>query len=120
MLKTKELFKRRQRRTRFDLRHKASGRPRLSVFRSSKHIYAQVIDDVNGRTLAAASTLDKELRGGLKTGADVEAAGKVGELLAKRAKEAGVGMVVFDRGGYRYHGRVKALADAARAGGLAF
>ena len=120
MLKSKELFKRRQGRTRFDLRQKADGRPRLSVFRSSKHIYAQVIDDVNGRTLASASSIDKELRSGLKTGADVEAAGKVGELLARRAKEAGVDAVVFDRGGYRYHGRVKALADAARAGGLTF
>ena len=120
MLKAKELFNRRRRRTRFALRQKAGGRPRLSVFRSSKHIYAQVIDDTAGRTLVSASSLDKELRSALKTGADVEAAGKVGELLAKRATDAGVKDVVFDRGGYKYHGRVKALADAARAGGLTF
>jgi len=98
----------------------ANGQPRLSVHRSSKHIYAQVIDDVKGHTLAAASTLDKDLRGKLKTGADVEAAGAVGKLIAERAKKAGVEKVVFDRGPYIYHGRVKALADAAREGGLKF
>jgi len=98
----------------------ANGRPRLSVFRSSKNIYAQIIDDVAGATLASASTLEKDLKGSLKTGADVEAAKVVGKLLAERAKAAGVGQVVFDRGSYMYHGRVKALAEAAREGGLDF
>jgi large subunit ribosomal protein L18 len=93
-------------------------RPRLNVFRSSKHIYAQLIDDVAGRTLAAASSLDKEL--GLKNGANIDAAVAVGTLIAKRAQEKGVTEVVFDRGGYLYHGRVKALADAAREAGLQF
>jgi large subunit ribosomal protein L18 len=112
--------RRRARRVRDDLRKKSRGRPRLSVFRSSKHIYAQVIDDANGQTLAAASSLDKDLKGKLKTGADVSAATEVGKLVAERAKAKGVGQVVFDRGGYLYHGRVKALADAAREGGLDF
>jgi large subunit ribosomal protein L18 len=98
----------------------AHGRLRLSVFRSSKHIYAQVIDDANGHTLAAASSLDKDLRERLKTGADVAAAAEVGRLVAERAVATGVGKVVFDRGAYLYHGRVKALADAAREGGLSF
>ena len=98
----------------------ATGRARLSVFRSSKHIYAQVIDDVKGVTLAAASSLEKDMRGGLKTGANVEAAKAVGKLVAQRALEKGVKDVVFDRGGYLFHGRVKALADAAREGGLNF
>jgi large subunit ribosomal protein L18 len=98
----------------------ANGRKRLSVFRSSKHIYAQVIDDVEGRTLAAASSLEKDLRGKLKTGADKDAAAEVGKLLAARAAAAGVTDVVFDRGPYLYHGRVKALADGAREGGLNF
>jgi large subunit ribosomal protein L18 len=98
----------------------ASGRARLSVFRSSKHIYAQVIDDIKGVTLAAASSIDKDLRGNLKTGANVDAAKAVGKLVAKRAMEKGVKSVVFDRGGYLYHGRIKALADAAREGGLSF
>lgn len=120
MSTSRSLFKRRRGRIRSKLRKSAGVRPRLSVFRSSKHIYAQVIDDVAGKTLAAASTLDKELRDGLKTGADADAASKVGEAVAKRAKEAGVTDVVFDRGGYRYHGRVKALADAAREAGLTF
>jgi large subunit ribosomal protein L18 len=120
MKKNLKLFKRRTARNRIDLRRKANGRARLSVFRSSKHIYAQVIDDVAGRTLAAASSIEKDLRGTLKTGADVDAAAKVGELIAQRAKEAGVEQVIFDRGGYRYHGRVKALADAAREAGLSF
>ena len=93
-------------------------KPRLSVFRSSKQIYAQVIDDGRGHTLASASTLEKDLRGSLKTGATVEAAREIGRLLAERAKGAGVSQVVFDRSGYLYHGRVKALAEAARAGGL--
>jgi large subunit ribosomal protein L18 len=120
MLHANELFERRQRRARFKLRQHAYGRPRLSVFRSSLHIYAQVIDDSRGVTLAAASTLDKALRGQLKTGANIEAAKAVGKLIAERCKAAGVEAIVFDRGGYRFHGRVKALADAAREGGLAF
>jgi large subunit ribosomal protein L18 len=95
-------------------------RPRLNVFRSNKHIYAQVIDDVNGRTLVSASTLDKELRDVITNGSNVEAARKVGELVAKRALEKGLTSVVFDRGGYLYHGRVQALADAAREAGLQF
>ena len=107
-------------RTRVALRKAAHGRPRLSVFRSSKHIYAQVIDDRAGRTLAAASTLEGKLCEQLKTGADRAAAEQVGKLIAERARSAGVEAVVFDRGAYRYHGRVRALADAARAGGLLF
>ncbi len=97
-----------------------TGRPRLSVFRSSKHIYAQVIDDVNGHTLAAASTMEKAMRETGKTGADKEAATAVGKLLAERAVAAGVSAVVFDRGPYLYHGRVAALADGAREAGLSF
>ena len=97
-----------------------SGRARLSVFRSSKHIYAQLIDDVKGATLAAASSLEKTRREGAKTGADIAAAKAVGKLIAERAKEKGIKDVVFDRGGYLYHGRIKALADAAREGGLNF
>lgn len=93
-------------------------RPRLNVFRSNKHIYAQLIDDVNGVTLASASTLDKEMN--LESTSNLEAAVKVGELVAKRAVEKGVKAIVFDRGGYLYHGRVKALADAARENGLEF
>ncbi len=120
MVKPAERFLRRRRRTRVALRKSGSGRPRLSVFRSSKHIYAQVIDDDGGRTLAAASSLEKTLRAELKTGADRGAAERVGRLLAERSKAAGVETVVFDRGGYRYHGRIKALADAARAVGLVF
>ncbi len=120
MISPKELFLRRQSRNRFALRKKANGRPRLSVFRSSKHIYAQIIDDVKGATLASASSLEADLRTDLKTGADVAAAQKVGQLLAERAVKAGITEVVFDRGGYIYHGRVKALADAAREGGLSF
>jgi len=120
MLNTRELFERRKRRNRYQLRKRSSGKPRLSVFRSSKHIYVQIIDDTAGRTLAAASTLDKSLSVDLKTGADRDAATAVGKLIATRAKEAGVEKVVFDRGGYRFHGRVKALADAAREGGLNF
>ncbi len=113
-------LERRKARVRRALRAAANGRPRLSVFRSSKQIYAQVIDDERGITLAAASTLEKDLRGKLKTGADIAAAKEVGQLVAERAKAAGVSEVIFDRSGYLYHGRVKALADAAREGGLAF
>jgi large subunit ribosomal protein L18 len=115
-----DLRTRRRARLRFQLRHKSGGRPRLSVFRSGKHIYAQVIDDAQGRTVAAASSLDKTLRESLKTGADKSAAAAVGKLVAERAVAAGIKDVVFDRGSYLYHGRVKALADAAREGGLAF
>ncbi|WP_119462780.1 50S ribosomal protein L18 [Rhodospirillaceae bacterium SYSU D60014] len=111
---------RRQRRVRLQIRRKAAGRPRLSVFRSSKHIYAQIIDDGSGVTVAAASTIDQGMKGKLKTGADVAAAQEVGKLIAERALAAGVKEVVFDRGGYLFHGRVKALADAAREGGLSF
>lgn len=99
---------------------KQSGRARLSVFRSSKHIYAQVIDDRKGETLVSASSIEKDMRSGLKTGADIEAAKAVGKLLAERAASKGITDLVFDRGSYRYHGRVKALADAAREGGLKF
>ena len=115
-----ELQERRRRRLRYQLRIKSGGRPRLSVFRSGRHIYAQVIDDKQGRTLAAASTLEKEMRGSLRTGADKQAATVVGRKVAERALAAGVTKVVFDRGPYLYHGRVKALADAAREGGLLF
>ena len=117
---TKMLAARRKARTRNQIRKVANGRPRLSVFRSSKHIYAQIIDDAAGRTLAAASSLDADLRKKLKNGADVAAATEVGKLVAERARAAGVEAVVFDRGAYRYHGRVKALADAARESGLSF
>jgi len=97
-----------------------SGRARLSVFRSSKHIYVQLIDDAKGETLATASSLEKTLRESAKTGANIDAAKAVGKLIAERAKEKGIKDVVFDRGGYLYHGRIKALADAAREGGLNF
>lgn len=120
MQTAKQLQERRKRRSRFRVALHANGKPRLSVFRSSKQIYAQVIDDRQGRTLAAASSLDKELKGKLKSGSDTDAAVEVGKLLAARAKDAGIGDVVFDRGGYRYHGRVKALADAAREAGMQF
>jgi large subunit ribosomal protein L18 len=113
-------FQRRRTRVRRSLKKVAGDRPRLSVFRSSKQIYAQIIDDASGNTLVAASTLDKELKGSLKSGADVNAAVEVGKLVAKRAIEKGVNAVVFDRGGYMFHGRVKALAEAAREGGLNF
>ena len=112
------LFDRRRRRVRTALRARAAGKPRLSVHRSGRHIYAQVIDDAAGKTLAAASTLDKDVRG--KTGATKDSAAAVGKTLAERAKKAGVSSVVFDRGGFLFHGRVKALADAAREGGLEF
>ena len=118
MLHKLSQFDRRAARVRRSLAKYSGGRPRLSVFRSSKHIYAQVIDDAQGRTLAAASSLEKELNTQLKTGADKAAATAVGKLLAERAKKAGVETCVFDRGGYRYHGRVQALAEGAREGGL--
>ena len=115
-----QLFERRKRRLRISLRHKSIGRPRLSIFRSSKHIYAQVIDDAKGVTVAAASSLEADLKGKLKTGANVGAAKEVGRLVAERAIKAGVKEVVFARGCYIFHGRIKALADAAREGGLSF
>ena len=111
---------RRKARVRRAIRKAANGRPRLSVFRSSKQIYAQVIDDERGTTLAAASSLEKDMRGKLKSGGNVDAAKEVGRLIAERASAAGVTSVVFDRSGYLYHGRVKALADAAREAGLDF
>jgi large subunit ribosomal protein L18 len=112
------LFERRRRRVRSALRARSAGKPRLSVHRSGRHIYAQVIDDAAGVTLAAASTLDKDVKG--KTGATKDGAAVVGKTIAERAKQAGVSSVVFDRGGFLFHGRVKALADAAREGGLEF
>ncbi len=111
---------RRKARVRRAIKKAANGRPRLSVFRSSKQIYAQIIDDERGVTVVSASTIEKDVRGKLKTGATVEAAKEVGKLLAERAAAAGVKQVIFDRSGYLYHGRVKALADAARESGLDF
>ena len=111
---------RRKARVRRAIKKAANGRPRLSVFRSSKQIYALVIDDVRGHTVASASTLEADLKGKLKTGATVDAAKEVGKLVAERAVAAGVKQVIFDRSGYLYRGRVKALADAAREGGLDF
>jgi large subunit ribosomal protein L18 len=120
MSKLNDRMERRQGRVRGALKRAAHGRKRLSVFRSSKHIYAQVIDDDAGKTLVAASSIEKPTRQALKTGASVEAAKIVGKLIAQRAQEKGIKEVVFDRGGYLYHGRVKALAEAAREGGLDF
>ena len=118
MSRVKVTNARRKQRVRLSLRRSGGGRPRLSVFRSSRHIYAQVIDDLKGVTLASASSLEKTMRESSKTGANIDAAKAVGKLLAERAVKNGVTEVVFDRGGYRYHGRIKALADGARAGGL--
>ena len=112
------LFARRRRRVRTALKAVSGTRPRLSVHRSGRHIYAQIIDDVAGTTVAAASTLDKDVRG--KTGATADAAADVGKRVAEAATKAGVTRVVFDRGGFLFHGRVKALADAAREAGLEF
>ena len=120
MSKLKITNARRKQRVRLSLRRSGGGRPRLSVFRSSKHIYAQVIDDRKGETVAAASSLEKPMREELKTGADIAAAKAVGKLVAERAIAKGIKEVVFDRGRYLFHGRVKALADAAREGGLSF
>ncbi|MCL6709096.1 50S ribosomal protein L18 [Pseudomonas sp. R2.Fl] len=120
MASRKEALVRRANRVRRQIKAVANGRPRLSVHRTSKNIYAQVIDDVAGKTVAAASTLDTGLKGSLKTGADVAAAAAVGKLVAERAAKAGVKEVVFDRGAFIYHGRIKALADAARESGLNF
>ena len=120
MANLNEKFAKRQARVRRSVKKNSSGRPRLSIHRSSAHIYAQVIDDAKGATLAAASSMDKELKGSLKSGANKSAAAAVGKLVAERAIKAGVKEVVFDRGGFLFHGRVKALADAAREGGLKF
>ena len=120
MKSVKDLFDRRKGRVRGTLRKVSAGRPRLSVFRSNRHIYAQVIDDGRGVTVAAASSLEKTMRDDLERGSDKQAAQRIGTLIAERAVAAGVTKVVFDRGGYLFHGRVKALADAAREGGLTF
>ena len=116
-LSNNKLQARRTRRNRFNIKKRANGRPRLSVFRSNQHIYVQLIDDIKRCTLAAASTVEKDFKG---SGATAEAAAKVGALIAKRSLKAGVKEVVFDRGAYLYHGRVKALAEAAREEGLSF
>ena len=115
-----KLYDRRKARVRRTLKANATDRPRLSVHRSSKHIYAQIIDDLKGNTVVAASSMEKTMRDGSKTGANVDAAKAVGKLVAERAAEKGVTEVVFDRGQYLYHGRVKALGDAAREAGLKF
>lgn len=120
MKSSKQLSVRRGGRVRGRLRKRLNDRARLSVFRSGQHIYAQIIDDTQGATLASASSLDNELKSKVKSGGSVDAAGEVGKLIAERAKHAGVSEVVFDRGPYLYHGRVKALAEAAREAGLAF
>lgn len=111
-------FEKRRQRVRTSLRARAGARPRLSIHRSGRHIYAQIIDDAAGKTVAAASTIEKDARA--KSGANLDAAVLVGKTVAERAKKAGVTQVVFDRGGFLFHGRVKALADAAREGGLEF
>ena len=120
IMKRETLFNRRKRRTRANLRKKSDQKLRVSVFRSNKHIYAQIIDDKLGRTIASASSLDKSLSKKYHTGGNKEVATQVGKLLAERALGAGLSKVIFDRGGYRFHGRVKALADVAREGGLSF
>ncbi len=120
MTKLSDRIERRKGRVRGALRSAAGERKRLSVFRSSKHIYAQLIDDDQGATLVSASSLEKSAREGLKTGASVDAAKAVGKLIAQRAQEKGIKDVIFDRGAYLFHGRVKALADAAREAGLNF
>ena len=120
MLKSKQLFLKRARRNRQAIRKRGETKLRLSVFRSSKNIYAQLIDDQKGSTLVAASSLDKDLKAIIKSGNDKPAAEAVGKLVAERALKEGLNNVVFDRGGYRYHGRVKALAEGARGAGLKF
>ncbi len=117
---SKVSVKRRAARVRRQIRAVNSERPRLSIYRSGKNIYAQIIDDKQGHTVASASTLDKDVKGGIKTGADTAAATAVGKLVAERAVKAGIKEVIFDRGPYIFHGRVKALAEAAREGGLSF
>jgi large subunit ribosomal protein L18 len=120
MKRSDKIFHRRKRRVRSQLAKRQGDRPRLSVYRSSKQIYAQIIDDVKGVTLASASTIEVDVRKSLKSGADQAAAAEVGKLIAERGTKAGVKQVIFDRGGYLFHGRVKALADAARESGLSF
>ena len=120
MLSSRQMFEKRRARNRSSLKINANGQLRLSVHRSSRHIYAQIIDDDTGATLASASTLDADFRKGGKTGADTTAASAVGKSIGERAVGKGLKAVVFDRGGYMYHGRVKALADAAREAGLQF
>jgi large subunit ribosomal protein L18 len=119
-VKSKALFERRKQRVRSAIRRQTNSRVRLSVFRSGKHIYAQLIDDSKGATLASASSLDADVKGKVKSTSTIEAAKVIGSLIAQRAKKANVKEVVFDRGGYLFHGRVKALADAAREAGLSF
>ena len=116
----RKLYEKRKARVRTALKAAANGKMRLSVFRSSKNIYAQIIDDIKGATIASASTLDKEVRANITKSSDIEAAKYVGKVVAERAVKNGVSEVVFDRGGYVYHGRVKALADSAREAGLKF
>ena len=118
MLTSKELFKRRAQRSRYKLKKHGGGKPRLSVFRSARQISVQLIDDIQGVTIASASTLEKDIRSAFKNGGNSEAAAAVGKAIAERAKKAGVEVAIFDRGGYKYHGRIKALADAAREAGL--
>jgi large subunit ribosomal protein L18 len=120
MANQKKLFERRRNRVRYRIAQLAAGRPRLSVYRSGRHIYAQVIDDAGNKTIASASSGEAVKSGGAAKTYNVAAAAEVGKLVAQRALEKGVKQVVFDRGGYLYHGRVKALADAAREGGLEF
>lgn len=120
MLSPKQLHERRAERNRFQIKRKSHGRLRLSVHRSGRHMSVQIIDDTKGVTLVAASTLEADLRKSIKTGADKSAAKKIGEVIAERAIKAGIKEVVFDRGGYLYHGRVKELAEAAREAGLSF
>ena len=120
MISSKDLFMRRRQRNRVSIAKASGGKLRLSVHRSAKNIYAQVIDDNRGVTLVSASTLDKDVRGKVKSGGNIEAASMIGTLVAERAKKEGIESVVFDRGGYIYHGRVRALAEAAREAGLKF
>lgn len=120
MANNNRMTARRKQRTRIKIRRNAGGRPRLSVFRSGQHIYVQLIDDAQGLTVAAASTLEKDQRKALKNGSTASAAAVIGSLIAERAIKKGVKEVVFDRGGFKYHGRIKALAEAAREGGLSF
>lgn len=115
-----EMFDKRKMRVRTALKEAAGGKARLSVFRSNKQVYAQIIDDAKGQTLVAASTLEKDARESLAKSSTIEAAAYIGKIVAERAVKSGISEVVFDRGGYPYHGRVKALADAARAAGLKF
>ncbi len=118
MLTSKQLFKRRAQRSRYQLKKNGGGKPRLSVHRSARQISVQLIDDIQGVTVASASTLEKDIRSSIKNGGNSDAAAAVGKAIAERAKKAGVEAAVFDRGGYKYHGRIKALAEAAREAGL--